>query len=500
MPGLSLENPRYWTAIIEQDDRNKGERVMEEEKKVVSPQDLTGGKKTFLILSVVMLTITAMMSNYGGAIVVPSKLREINGMDYYSVVSALASMGMMLALPLVGMLSAKFGAKAVALTGLIMQAVVRLVVIFTPAVFPFAVLWAFNGIFGGLYISAPYSIMGSIVKPEERAKYYGMLATGAAIGSLGGPAITGFVIDRFSTDLALMAYVVFGIIPLIGLSWLFPNQKRPGTGKFDGAGIALLVLAVCGIVLWLSLGGKLFPFISPLGLGFLFMGLVCLVLLIVVEGKSANPSVPIHMLKKKRFRFTFLIQALMVAYSTGVMTYGIVYVTQVMGQSSLVGSTVSMPQTIVQLICGVTLGAFISRAFKKRFPIMGKLTLIIYTAALLIFASLNPHSPMLLIYVATAMGGVGQAISQATFTAFFQTELKPEEFPAAQGMYQFASSGASSVMTSVFGAALNMGFSLNNIFFLAACMVGVATVIAFIGFRFPKEEVLAEAQAAAAKG
>ncbi|MDR0720167.1 MAG: hypothetical protein LBF78_11075, partial [Treponema sp.] len=90
---------------------------MEETKKLVSPQDLTGGKKIFLILSVIMLTITAMMSNYGGAIVVPSKLREINGMDYYSVVSALASMGMMLALPLVGMISSKFGVKTIALTG-----------------------------------------------------------------------------------------------------------------------------------------------------------------------------------------------------------------------------------------------------------------------------------------------------------------------------------------------------------------------------------------------
>jgi MFS family permease len=182
------------------------------------------------------------------------------------------------------------------------------------------------------------------------------------------------------------------------------------------------------------------------------------------------------------------------------MAYGIVYVTQVMGQSSLIGSTVSMPQTIVQLICGVTIGAYISKAFKKRFPIMGKLALIIYTAALLIFTSLTPTSPMFVIYIATAMGGIGQAISQSSFAAFFQTELKQEEFLSAQGMYQFASSGASTIITACFGAALNMGFTLNNIFLLAACLVGVATIIGFIGFRFPKEEVEAEAQALTAKG
>jgi MFS family permease len=466
---------------------------MENEKKLISPQDLTGGKKAFLILSVILLTVTATMASYGGSIVLPSKLAELNGMDFYSVNAALASMGMMLALPLVGMLCSKFGTKAVTLTGLFLQIALRFILMKITGVLPFTVLWTLVGVSGGLYISAPYAIMGAIVAPQERAKYYGMLATAAAIGALIGPAMTGFVIDRFSTNLALVAYVVFGIIPVIGLCSLYPNQKRPSAGKFDGAGIALLVLAICGIVLWLSLGGTLFAFVSPMGLSFLAVGLICAVLLIIVERKSANPSVPIYMFRKKRFRFTFLIQMLMVAYPTCVMAYGIVYVTRVMGQSALVGSTVSMPQTIVQLICGVTLGAFISKAFKKRFPVFGKLALILYTAALVIFACLKPDSPMFVIYIATAIGGVGQAISQSTFAAFFQTELEQAEFPAAQGMYQFASSGSSTVITAVFGAVLNMGFSLNRIFLLGACLVGLATVIGFIGFRFPKEEVEAAA-------
>jgi MFS family permease len=473
---------------------------MAEEKKVVSPQDLTGGKKAFLVLSVATLTVTAMMASYGGSIVLPSRMREMNGMDYYSVVAGIASMGVMLALPMMGVLSSKFGIKAVALTGVIMQAVIRFVVIFVHSVFPFAVLWAVNGFFGGLYLSAPYAIMGSIVKPEERAKYFGMIATGSAIGALVGPTMTGLVIDQFSTDIGLVAYVVVALIPLIGLGWLFPNQKRPSAGKFDAAGIAFLVVAVCGIVLWLSLGGRTFAFFSPTGLAFLTAGVAGLALLILVESRSANPSVPIHMFKKRRFRFTFLTQMFVVSYGTAVMAYGIVYVTQVMGQSSLVASTISLPQTIVQLICGVTIGAFISRAFKKRFPVMGRLALIIYTGAMLIFASLNPNSPMFVIYIATATGGVSQAICQSTFSAFIQSELKPEEIPSAQGMYQFASSGSSSVITAVFGAVLNMGFSLNNIFLLAACLLGVATVIGFIGFRFPKEEVLAETQAAAVNG
>lgn len=453
----------------------------------------TGGKKVFMIIAVLLLMTTAMMANYGGSIVLPSKLTELGGMNFYSVISAINSMGMMLALPMVGILCSKFGVKMVTLAGVILQFVARLVLMRVTGVFAFGVLWTLVGFFTGLYISAPYAIMGAIVSPEERPKFYGLLATFSATGALAGPALTGFVIDKFSTNLGLVAYVVFAIIPFVGLALFYPNLKRPSSGKFDFFGLFLLVLSICGVVLWLSLGGKSFSFVSPVGLVLLIGGLICAALLIAVERKHSNPSVPIYMFKKKRFRYTFLVQMLLVAYSTCVAAYGIVFVTTVMQGSALVSSTVTMPQTIVQLILGVSVGTYVSKAFKKRFPTMGKLALVLYTVALLLLFTLKPTSSMIIIYIATGLGGIGQAISQSSFAAFFQTELNQEEFPAAQGMYQFASSGGATIFTGICGAALNAGFTLNHVFLLGAFFTGAATIIAFIGFRFSKEEVEAEA-------
>lgn len=198
------------------------------------------------------------------------------------------------------------------------------------------------------------------------------------------------------------------------------------------------------------------------------------------------------MFAKKRFRTTFIIQCLVVSYATCIGAYGIVYAQQVMGFEATVSSTVTMPQTIVQFVLGLFVGSFVGKAFKQRFRFFGLLAIVSYMVGLLIFYTLTPSSPLLIVYLATGIGGIGQTITQSCYAAFFQTELKPEEIPSAQGMYQFASTGGSCIFTAICGAAMNMGLSLNQVFLVGALFVAVAFVIGFIGFRFPKAEIEAE--------
>ena len=112
-------------------------------------------------------------------------------------------------------------------------------------------------------------------------------------------------------------------------------------------------------------------------------------LLIKVEMKAENPSVPIQMFKKKRFAYTFCVQMLMVVYSTCITAYVVVYVQSVMHGSALASSNVTMPQTIVQAILGFFVGGLIGKNFKKRFRPAALLALSLYILALLILSTLR---------------------------------------------------------------------------------------------------------------
>lgn len=59
--------------------------------------------------------------------------------------------------------------------------------------------------------------------------------------------------------------------------------------------------------------------------------------------------------------------------------------------------------------------------------------------ALLCFALLQSTSSILQVWIGSALGGVGNAISQTCLTPYFQYGLPTEEYGPAQGMYQFSS-------------------------------------------------------------
>ena len=148
-----------------------------------------------------------------------------------------------------------------------------------------------------------------------------------------------------------------------------------------------------------------------------------------------------------------------------------------------------------RIILGLFMGGIMGRAFKKRFRPVALLGIIAYGIGLMIFYFLTPSSPVFIIYLATGIGGIGQAVVQATFAAFYQSELKPEDIRPAQGMYQFASTGGSSVFTAIVGAAMTMGMGLQQVFLLGTGFIAVGLVVAIFTFRFPKEEIAAEAAA-----
>ena len=446
-------------------------------------------KNGLMIFAVLLISVTAMAASYGGSVVLPQKLTAIDSYDYYSLCAALSSMGMMIGLPLVGVLGSKFGTKVVTLTGMIGMFIFRFILMGVTSLPLFAVLWALQGFTSGLFMSAPYAIMAELVSAEERAKYYGFLTAAAAVGSLAGPYLTGLTIQRISLGAAFLTWAIFAIIPVIVLLVMYPNQKRQSNGTFDFAGLLYFVVFVICLVFWLSLGGKMFPFVSVAGILLPVAAIVSLILLIRRETSVENPAVPVRMFSKGRFRTTFIVQALIVAYSTCVGSYGIPLVLYFMNRDATVSSTVTMPQTIVQLVVSLFIGAYIGKAFKKRFRPFALLAIVAYIVGLVIFIALKPDSSMLLVYLATGIGGIGQAITQATYSAFFQTELKREEIMAAQGMYQFSSTGGSCVFIAICGACVNnLGFSLQQCFVLGTAFLAVALLFGIIGFRFPKED------------
>lgn len=452
--------------------------------------DLRKNKKATLIIIIAIMSLAAANNGAGycGNVVLPNKLAAMNATEYYSLCAAISSLGTMVLLPALGVLSNRFGAGRVTLTGMISQVILRVIAMAITNPILFTAVWFFNGVSNAMYITAPYVLLAEIVPDDERVKYYGFVAAMNAMGTLLCPLLAGIFVDSGNMMLAFLSYAVFVILPVIVLSTIYPHKTGKNDKKFDFAGIVLMGIAVGCLVILLSLGGKFFDFNSVVTYALLACSIGSFLLMIKVEKKSDNPSVPIFLFKRKRFRLCFICALFYVAYSICPGAYLLMYVQSVMHQSSTLASTVTMPQTIIQAIVGIFIGSFVGKDFVKRFKPTAAIAVSTLVIALFILSTLSPEASIVKVYAATGMAGFGCAFTQSCIAPYFQTELEPHEYPAAQGMFTFACSGGASIIMAVTGMFINLGFDYNKVFLLCSCLCLVALFLFIFGVKFTDAE------------
>ncbi len=447
-------------------------------------------KRMFLIAVLIMCTGTQFFS-FGGNTAVSPLLQTINGYHLYSLVAALGSAGTMIALPAVGAIGDKTGRRNIILLGAGMMLLARVAIQFTNDPYVF-MIWQFLGSAGaGCVMSAPYSMIASVFERSTAMKYYGFVATFNALGSLAGPVVAGALIDAGYGRLPFLLWIPFYIFSIVVIVAEYPNNKKEGS-KFDVRGLTYLAGVVITFVLWtgLSGAGKPLPWLS---IGLILPGaMVLFAVLLVRRSKTAEkPAVPMHMFARKRFRIAFFCNLMMVAFSTCATGYLLNYILYVMRKSATLASTSTVPMTLATAICGVFMGSILARNFTGNVRPMMITSVLCILAALICFSLLQPTSPMFLIWIGSALGGVGNSIAQTSLTPFIQYGIQPEEVPAAQGMYQFSGTGGATVFVAIVGVLVSVTGSIKPVFYagLVLAVINVFWVIAFL--KISPEEIAA---------
>ena len=236
---------------------------------------------------------------------------------------------------------------------------------------------------------------------------------------------------------------------------LYPNSKSQSKEKFDVTGWLYLAIMVFAFVMWTGLSGKVFP-VAKLWSAASSRGGGVRVASVRHSGRIANPTVPIRVFQYKRFRTAFFSNCCVVVFSTCASGYLLNYLLYVMNTSATLGSTTTIPSTIVITILGLFLGKILAKNFAKNVRTMTIIGSFCTFGALLCFALLQSTSSILQVWIGSALGGVGNAISQTCLTPYFQYGLPTEEYGPAQGMYQFSSTCMATIFVAVVGVLVGV--------------------------------------------
>ena len=167
-----------------------------------------------------------------------------------------------------------------------------------------------HGLGGGGLTSMGMVVLGDLVAPKERGRYYGYFSATYTTAGGAGPLLGGLISDHLHWSFIFWINIPMGLAALLMTQSLLrrlPRYERPHHLDFMGAG--LVVVASVSFMLALNLGGVRHPWMSApvlallaasLGVG----GLFVLRLMIAPE-----PLIPISILRNPIVRYALVANA-----------------------------------------------------------------------------------------------------------------------------------------------------------------------------------------------
>ncbi|MBW0102241.1 MFS transporter [Pseudonocardia sp. KRD-291] len=386
----------------------------------------------------------------------PRILGDLGGSQaQYTWVVTASLLAMTASTPIWGKLADLFSKKLlvqIAITVFITGSVLCGISTSTPELIAFRVLQGLG--MGGLMALAQV-VIAAIIPPRERGRYSGYLGAIMAVATVGGPLIGGVIVDSalgwrwcffVTVPLAAVALVV------LQKTLTVPTIKREV--HIDYLGAILIAAGVSFLLLWTSLGGQNFDWVSWTSLAWGGGGVVALALAVFVESRVKEPIIPLYL-----FRQRTVVLAIVGSLFVGVAMFGsTVFLSQYFqlarGASATAAGLMTLPLIGGLLVASTVVGQLISRYGRwKRYLVLGGVLLTI--GLTLEAAFLSASIPYWQLAIFMLFVGLGVGMTQQNLVLAVQNTVAMRDMGSASSTVAFFRSLGGAAGVAGLGAVLS---------------------------------------------
>lgn len=415
---------------------------------------LSKSQKRSVTIGCVMLMFSIAMFGLSLANLQGPILTSMNAMEYFTTIAILRVLPLSIMTPIGGKLGDLFGRRnVVIISGLtavaagVLMGIVRILPIYMACI---VILSAAMGAF----TAAPYIIAREINETKDVPKAMGLLSSAVAVGGFGGSIIAGIFQDMGYNALALMLPAIPTLIAIILIALNMPNVKREGKISIDYAGMILLTITLCGIILALNNGPK----VGWANLGViagLIIGIIALVALLKYEGKAEEPIIPVSLLKNKQYSVLLIVGFLCYFYKTAMDTYAPLGIQRVFGGSTTISGSLQFPRTIVTMILPMILGAWVAKKTKNVWKAMAIATILVAVSFIALSVITVPGNSLMtgvaVYMIFITITGISESARAVAITPTAQSYLEPKDYGTGTAMCNFVNSLANPIAAALMG-------------------------------------------------
>ncbi len=361
--------------------------------------------------------------------VLPRIVGDLNGADYYTWVVTAYLLTSTVTVPVYGKLSDLYGRRPMLLLGIVLFLVGSALSGLSQSMWQLILFRGIQGLGAGSLFPIALAVIGDLFTPAERGKYQGLFGAVFGIAFLLGPGLGGFLTDTFSWHAIFYVNVPIGILALVVITALLPNVRKEGARpKIDVLGSATLVGGLVPILIALTIAED-GNWGNPWIWGLIGLGVVLIVTFVVIEARTEEPIIPLHLFRSRTF------SASMVAIFLATFGFGAaiiflpLYYQVVQGASATESGYKLLPFLGGLILSSIASGQVVARTGRYK-PVL-LVGMVFLAVGLALMTQLRAETSDAMLWSWMFVTGLGVGPTFAVFTIVVQNSVPFHELGAA---------------------------------------------------------------------
>jgi EmrB/QacA subfamily drug resistance transporter len=420
------------------------------------PQAPVSKRELYMVFAGLMLALTlASLDQNIVSTALPRIVSDLGGLAHLSWVVTAFMVTSTITTPLYGKLSDMYGRKPLFFTAIIIFLIGSVLCGMAQTMFQLILFRAIQGLGAGGLITLAQTTVGDLIVPRERGKYQGVFGSVFATCSVAGPILGGFITDTLSWRWIFYVNLPVGAAALFLIAIGSRHHYRSVTHQIDYTGGAFLTCGTVSLLLFLSWGGSVYPWLSPAILALAAVASLFYGLLFRQERRAREPILPPHLFTNRVFVVGVSVIGLNAMALMGSLVFLPLFFQVVLGASPSRAGLMMAPMMGGVIVAAVTGGRLVSTFGRyKIFPVVG---LIVGSGSFLALAmAAFWGAPVPLIETALISLGCGLGLVMPNLTVAIQNSVERTDMGAATSVSAFIRSLGGALGVAVAGTVVAM--------------------------------------------
>jgi len=361
--------------------------------------------------------------------VLPTIVTQLHGADLYTWVVTVYLLTSTVSVPIYGKLSDLYGRKQLLIGGIVLFLIGSALSGLSQEMWQLILFRGIQGLGAGALFPISLAVIGDLFSPAERGKYQGLFGLVFGVSFIVGPLLGGWLTTTFSWHWIFYVNVPVGLVALFVIGRLLPNiHHPPKDARIDWLGVATLVLGLVPILIGFTQAETL-AFTDPNVWSWMAAGAFFLVIFVIVEGRVAQPIIPLHLFQNRTFSAS-MVSIFFATFGFGASIIFLPLYFQVVEGADPTTSGLKLFPFLVGLIgSSIGSGFIVSRTGRYKMIVVAGLAIL--TVGLALMTQLRYTTDDVVLWAWMFVAGLGVGPTFAVFTIIVQNSVDFHEMGTA---------------------------------------------------------------------